>query len=142
MEATGRQDFLVPVCLHLVVTATPEQLSIQSRTQSPQVLWQAVGRRERHSRIRKKLIFLIGCPVTACVVLLQKFCGNKILVPIVSPGDQPLAKDPEDSGYKIAGYREGPLSTLGCSMTLIFFRGGAFKCAGLITTTRGLPPGS
>ena len=52
-EATGRLDFLDSVCLHLVVTATPKQLSIQSRTQSPQALWPAVGRQERHSRIRK-----------------------------------------------------------------------------------------
>ena len=30
---------------------------------------------------KKKLIFLIGSSVTACIVLPQKFCGNKIPVP-------------------------------------------------------------
>ena len=141
-EATGRLDFLNPVCLQLVVTATPELLSTQSRTQSPQALWSAVGCQERHSRIRKNLNCLVGFPVTACIVLLQKSSGIKFYYPIVSPSDQPLAKEPEDSGYEISVYFEGPLSTLGCSMTLIFFRGGALKTAGLMTATRGLPPGS
>ena len=39
--------------------------------------WSAGGRQERLKRIRKKLISLIGCSVTACVVLPQKSCGNK-----------------------------------------------------------------
>ena len=45
---------------------------------------------------------MIGCPMTACIVLPQKSCGNKIPVPRVSPGNRPLAKEPEDSGYEIA----------------------------------------
>ena len=55
----------------------------------------------RDWRIRKNLNFFIGCSVTACIVLPQKSCGNKIPVPQISPGDQPLAKEPEDSGYEI-----------------------------------------
>ena len=46
----------------------------------------------RDSREFKKIIiiiFLIGCSVAACVVLLEKSCGNKISV-----GGQPLAKEP------------------------------------------------
>ena len=38
---------------------------------------------------KKKMTFLIGCSVTPCIVLPQK-----------SPGDQPLAKEPEDSAYE------------------------------------------
>ena len=50
---------------------------------------------------RRDLTFLIGSLLTACIVLLQKSCGNKIPVPRVSPGNQSLAKEPEDSGYEI-----------------------------------------
>ena len=53
----------------------------------------------------KKLNFLIGCPVTVCIVLPQKSCGNTPEIhfqfPRVSPGDKPLAKEPKDSGYEI-----------------------------------------
>ena len=41
----------------------------QSRTQSPQACWSAGGYQERLWRIKKKLNFLIGCPVTVCIVL-------------------------------------------------------------------------
>ena len=47
------------------------------------------------------LNFLIGCSITACMVMMQKSCGNKLPVPRVSPGNQLLAKEPEDSGFKI-----------------------------------------
>ena len=50
------------------------------------------------------LKFLTGCFVTARIVLPQKFCGNKIPVPRVSPGDQPQAKEPKDSGKEITSY--------------------------------------
>ena len=59
-------------------------------TQDPQALWAAIGRQKRPWRIRKKIIFLIGCAVI------------KFQFPRVSPSDQPLAKEPEDSGYEIA----------------------------------------
>ena len=48
------------------------------------------------------LNFLIGCSVTACIVLPQKSCGNKIPVPQSLSGDQPLAKGPEDPGFEIS----------------------------------------
>ena len=73
----------------------------QSRTQSPQALWPVVGHQER----------LWG----AGILLPQDFCGKTMQAimrqPIkkfiffkfsrVSPGDQLLAKEPEDSGYEI-----------------------------------------
>ena len=49
----------------------------------------------------KNFFFLIGCPVTACIVLPQKSCGNKIPDPRVPPVDQPLAKEPGDTGYEV-----------------------------------------
>ena len=52
----------------------------QFRTKSPLAFWSAGGRQERHWRIRQKLHFLIGCSITACIVLPQKSCGNKIPV--------------------------------------------------------------
>ena len=51
----------------------------QSRTQSPQALWPAVGRLERLWGIRKKK--MIGCTVKACIVFTQKSRGNKIPAP-------------------------------------------------------------
>ena len=40
--------------------------------------------------------------IRTCIVLLQKSCDStKFQFPRVSPGDQPLAKEPEDSGYEI-----------------------------------------
>ena len=50
----------------------------------------------------EKSHFFIGFPVTAFIVLPLKSRGNKIpVLPRVSPGNQPLAKEPEDSGYEI-----------------------------------------
>ena len=80
---------------------------LQSRTQSPQALWPAVGRQER----------LWGTGI----LLPQDFCSETMQTatrqPIkkfkffefsrVSPGDQPPAKEPEDSGYKIERAGEG-----------------------------------
>ena len=45
---------------------------------------------------------LIGCSETACIVLPQKSCGNKIPVP-QSFFWQPTAgqREPEDCGYEI-----------------------------------------
>ena len=56
------------------------QFTTQSGTQSPQALWPAVGRQER----------LWGIPT------LKKF-----QFPRVCTGNQPLAKEPEDSGHDI-----------------------------------------
>ena len=58
-----------------------QPVDLQSHTQSPQAFWSATGRQERLWRIRKKLNFLTGCPLTVCIVLLQKSCGKKIPVP-------------------------------------------------------------
>ena len=46
----------------------------QSRSQSPQAFWPAVGRGsiETSWEIEKNLNLLIGCSVTACIVLAQK----------------------------------------------------------------------
>ena len=52
-----------------------------SCTQSPQAFWLVGGRQERLWRIQKNLNFLIGCPITVCIVLPQKSCGNNIPVP-------------------------------------------------------------
>ena len=60
----------------------------QSRPQSTQALWPAVGRQER----------LWGTGRT-----MQPVTGQPIKKK-VSPGDQPLAKDPEDSGYEIVRF--------------------------------------
>ena len=77
----------------------------QSRTQSPQALWPAVGRQERLWRIRKKLNFLIGCSVYAPSRLPLFYRRNPAVIkfqyPRVSPGAHPLTKRPEDSGYEI-----------------------------------------
>ena len=77
----------------------------QSRTQSPQALWPAVGRLERLRGIRKKR--LIGCTVKASIILTQKSCGNKIparqhLSRRITTGQR--VKEPEDSGHEI-GYK-------------------------------------
>ena len=56
--------------------------------------WSAGECQKRLWRIRKKIAFLIGCSVTACIVLLQ----YPRVYPTVSPGDQPLVKEP---GYEI-----------------------------------------
>ena len=73
----------------------------QFRTKSPLAFWSAGGRQERHWRIREKLHFLIGCPVTACIVLPQKSCGNKLKFQFsrVSQADHPLTKKPEVSVF-------------------------------------------
>ena len=44
---------------------------------------------------------LIGCPVMVCIVLPQNPAVIKFQFPRVSPGNQLLAKEPEDSGYEI-----------------------------------------
>ena len=77
-----------------------ESSFIIARKLLPRVL-RLFGQRVGARRIRKKLNFLVGCPVTVCIVLPQKSCGNKIPVPH-SPGDKPLAKEPKDSGYEVA----------------------------------------
>lgn len=63
---------------------------------------QQVGARRDSGLVEKDLNFLIGCPITVCIALSQKSCGNKIPVPRVSPGNQPLAKEPKDTWYEIA----------------------------------------
>ena len=63
---------------------------------------QQVGARRDSGLVEKDLNFLIGCPITVCIVLPQKSSGNKIPVPRVSPGNQPLAKEPKDTWYEIA----------------------------------------
>ena len=70
-----------PQALWTIVGRLERPWRSQSRTQSPQALWPVVGRQETRWRIRKKIIFLIGCPVTSYILLPQKSCGNKILVP-------------------------------------------------------------
>ena len=74
--------YLHPSCpLYRVLLCLPDALllrSPQSRTQSPQAFWSADG---LHPGESKNLNFLIGCPVTVCIVLPQKSCGNKIPVP-------------------------------------------------------------
>ena len=50
--------------------------------------------------IRKKLKFLIGCPVTACIVLPQKFCRIKFPVSQSLLATNPRF-EPEDSSYEI-----------------------------------------
>ena len=57
--------------------------AIQSRTQSPQALWPAVGSQGRLFDHRNP-------------------GAIKFQYPKVSPGDQPPAKEPEDAGYEIA----------------------------------------
>ena len=52
-----------------------------SRTQNTQAFGSAGGPQERLWRLRKNLNFLIGYPVTACIISPQKSCGNKIPVP-------------------------------------------------------------
>ena len=63
---------------------------------------QWMGARKDSGELEFNLNFLIGCPVTVCIVFPQKSCGNKLPVPRVSPGAHPLTKKPEDSGYEIA----------------------------------------
>ena len=45
--------------------------------------------------MERKLMFLIGCPLSLSVTKLQ------LHYPRVSPSDHPLTKKPEDSGYEI-----------------------------------------
>ena len=64
----------------------------------PRALWlfcQRVGVK-RYWRIRKKLFFWIGCPLTACIVLLIKF-----QYPRVSPGTHPLTKSQRTLGMRL-----------------------------------------
>ena len=50
----------------------------------------------------EKNIILIGCPITTCIVLPQKPCGNKILgLSLSLASDQSLTKQPENSGFEI-----------------------------------------
>ena len=51
----------------------------------------------------------ISCFVTACIVLPQKSCGNKILVPPSLSWRPTAAKEPEDSEYEIASGNENEL---------------------------------
>ena len=46
----------------------------------------------------------IGCLVTACMFYCRNPVVLKFQFPRVSSGDQPLAKEPEDSGYVIVGH--------------------------------------
>ena len=90
--------------VHLFSCLSKEHVMLglgQSRTQSPQAFWPAGERQERRWGIRKKIIFLIGCSVAASIVLPQKSCGKKFQYPRVSPGDHPLTKKSEYSGYEI-----------------------------------------
>ena len=73
---------------------------IQSRTQSPQALLPVVGRQER--------LWGTGIlvPQGFCGKTMQAVMGKPIKIFFfklfrVSPGDQLLAKEPEDSGYEI-----------------------------------------
>ena len=68
----------------------PLHADVQTHTQSPLPFWSAGGRQGRRWRIRKSSNVLIGCPITACIVSLQKSCGNKIPVP------QSLSRHPPD----------------------------------------------
>ena len=58
---------------------------------------------ENSKKIKVSDWLLCISSVTASIVLPQKSCGSKIpvLYPRVSPGDQPLAKEPEDSESEI-----------------------------------------
>ena len=75
------------------MTSPVELIDRQSRTQSPQAFRSAGRSQEKLWRIRKNLNFLIGCCRNPAVIKFQ--------YPRASPGDQPLAKEPEDSGYEI-----------------------------------------
>ena len=84
------------VCVYSVIVLLrdiwkTDSPSGQSRTQSPQALWPAVGGQEN---------FFIGYPVTACVVYRKIYIPAvlKSQFPRVSPGDQLLASKFEDSG--------------------------------------------
>ena len=77
----------------------------QSRTQSPQALWPAVGRPERlwgtgilspHDFCGKTMQAVTWQPKGSQSKNLNFFEFSR-----VSPGDQPLNKEPEDSGYEI-----------------------------------------
>ena len=65
------------------------------------LLGQRVVAKRDSKEFEKKNYFFIRRPVTASIVLPQKSCG-KFQYPRVSLGDQPLAKEPEDSGCEIA----------------------------------------
>ena len=63
----------------------------QSRTQSPQALWPAVGHQERlwgTGILFKFSDWLVrNLSLTAPIVLPQNSCGNKIQEPRVTPGN-------------------------------------------------------
>ena len=72
----------------------------QSRNENPQALWTAVGRRDR---LWGTGILL---PQVSAVKQYKAVYGaanqKKFSNSPVSPVDQPLAKEPKDSGYEIA----------------------------------------
>ena len=74
----------------------------QSRTQSPQAFWPAVGRQERLCGTGILFNFF---GLAALLRLALFYCRNSAVIkfqfPRVSSGDQPLAKEPEDSGWEI-----------------------------------------
>ena len=76
---------------------------MQSRTQSPQAFWSARG----CGRASGELEFCYRG--ISAVKQCKSFTGQPIenfifffVFSRVSPGDQPLAKEPDDSGYEIA----------------------------------------
>ena len=82
----------------------------QSHTQSPQAFWSVSGHQERLWRTRKNLNVMFKFFYWLSRNSLHLFYHTnpgviKFQFPRVSPGDQPLAKEPEDSGYeyKITG---------------------------------------
>ena len=86
-------------CLITPAGPKPKETSLLSpRNLVPRVLrlFASVGRQERRWEIRNSN-FLIGCLVTAC----RNPAVMKFQYPRVSPSDQPLAKEPEDTGNEI-----------------------------------------
>ena len=84
-------------------------LNPQSRNQSPQAFWSAFRRQERLWILefyyrRKGLQDFCGKTMEAVTELIQSSQSKNLNIfefSRVSPGDQPLAKEPEDSGYEI-----------------------------------------
>ena len=76
-----------------------KQSKLQSRTQSPQALWPAVGRQERLGGTG------ILLPQDFFDKTMQAVTEQKKIIFFefsrISTGDQPLAKEPEDSWYEI-----------------------------------------
>ena len=66
---------LKPTSLHLHMKNNDET---QSGTQSPHALWPAVGRLKGLRKNRKKLTFLIACPVSGSIFFTAEFLREKI----------------------------------------------------------------